>query len=54
MYAIGLALLGCDWVRKIKVKEETTWRQYAENNVNSFLDYVKTHDFSGLAPLIEY
>ena len=53
MYAIGLTLLGCDKFRE-KRGEKMSWREYAENNVDTFEKYIKNTDFNPLAKLIEY
>ena len=52
MYAIGLTLLGCDWIRKIKLKKELPWKDYAVNNVDKFLKYMRETDFSSLSKII--
>ena len=51
MYAIGLALLGCDKLRE-KRGEKVGWREYAQSNVAVFEKYLKSTDFAPLAKLI--
>jgi hypothetical protein len=53
MYAIGLALLGCDKIRNIKYPN-MSWKEYAKHNVNTFLDYITKTDFTILEKVIEY
>lgn len=53
MYAIGLALLGCDRIRSIKYPG-LNWIEYATHNVKTFLDYITKTDFSILGKAIEY
>lgn len=53
MYAIGVALLGCDRLRKIRYPQFENWRDYAEDNIGAFLKYIEATDFTVVAPLIE-
>ena len=54
MYAKSLAVLGCDWLRNRKANKETSFRDYAIGNLDNFIYYVKKHDFSKMAPFVEY
>jgi len=53
MYAIGVSLLGCDRIRKIRYPE-LGWKEYALFNINTFLKYITETDFSVITKLIEY
>lgn len=50
MYVLGLTLFGCDDIRRLKT--ECTWKQYADDNLTNFIQYMKTHDFSGLSKIV--
>jgi len=52
MYAIGIALLGCDRIRNIKYPN-MNWKDYALLNINTFLKYITETDFSPISKLIE-
>ena len=54
MYAKSLAVLGCDWMRKLKSKKDISFREYALNNLNQFIEYVRNHDFAKMVPFVEY
>lgn len=53
MYGIGVALLGCDRLRKIRYPDFKNWREYAENNIETFINYIQNNDFTKIAPLLE-
>ena len=53
MYGIGLSLLGNNKIRNIKYKH-LSWREYAEQSVNTFLKYIQLTDFSEVAKIIEF
>lgn len=52
MHAIGVALLGCNKLRKIRYPQFENWRDYAENNMLTFLKYIESFNFEAIAPLI--
>ena len=53
MYAIGLTLLGCDRLRNI-AHPGISWKDYAHNNVSTFLEYLNGTDFGVIEKLIDY
>jgi len=53
MHAIGLTLFGCDKLRNISYPDKT-WLEYAQENVDTFIDYITKTDFSFLQQWIEF
>lgn len=53
MHAIGLTLFGCDKLRSISYPGKN-WLEYAQENVDTFIDYITKTDFSFLQKWIEF
>ncbi len=51
MHAIGLAVLGCDRLRKV-TSPGVKWLEYANDNVDTFIQYMEKTDFGVIAKWI--
>jgi hypothetical protein len=52
MHAIGIAILGCNKLRALS-NPGKSWSEYANENVDTFIEYITKTDFSVIQKWIE-